>query len=108
MSDSIEQTDTASDFPSGPRPGDRTTTFFDDPVKDHLLRSLVTVTMELSVTRDRLASLEAMLADSGVIAPAALDDFVPDMEAAKSREAHRSKLIEDVLGPLVNRLAHGS
>ncbi|WP_394728700.1 hypothetical protein [Altererythrobacter sp. GH1-8] len=108
MSDSTEQTDTAGEFPSGPRPGDRTTTFFDDPVKDHLLRSLVTVTMELSVTRDRLASLETLLAKSGVVASDAIDAFVPDMESAKVREANRSKLIEDVLGPLVNRLAQSS
>lgn len=98
----------APELPAGPRAGDRETTFFDDPVKDHLLRSLVTVTMELSVTRDRLASLEALLAESGVVSAEALDTRVPDMETARLREAARSKLIEDVLGPLVRRLAKES
>ncbi len=96
----------AQEFPAGPRAGDRETTFFDDPIKDHLLRSLVTVTMELSVTRDRLASLEAVLAENGVIAPDVLDVREPGMEAARLREAARSKLIEDVLGPLVRRLSN--
>ncbi|NVE93470.1 hypothetical protein [Altererythrobacter lutimaris] len=95
----------APDLPVGPRAGDRETTFFDDPVKDHLLRSLVTVTMELSVTRDRLASLEALLKESGVVSADALDTLQPDMETARLREAARSKLIEDVLGPLMRRLA---
>lgn len=94
-----------SEFPAGPRPGDREVTFFDDPVKDHLLRSLVTVTMELSVTRERLASLEALLADSGTVPPGRLDRFEPDMDAAQHREQARQKLIQDVLGPLMRRLS---
>ena len=98
----------AQDFPAGPRRGERETTFFDDPVKDHLLRSLITVTMELSVTRDRLASLEALLIENGTIGPDVLDSTAPDMDTARLREAARSKLIEDVLGPLVRRLANGS
>ncbi|XUU60532.1 hypothetical protein ACRAQ6_13375 [Erythrobacter sp. HA6-11] len=97
-----------SELPAGPRAGERETTFFDDPVKDQLLRSLVTVTMELSVTRDRLASLEALLTESGVVSADALDAREPDMESARVREAARSKLIEDVLGPLVRRLAKES
>lgn len=96
-----------TEFPSGPRPGNRETTFFDDPVKDHLLRSLVTVTMELSVTRERLASLEALLEQCGVVPAQALDLFEPDMAAAQQREQERQKLIQDTLGPLIDRLAKG-
>ena len=105
MSGDISETDADSEFPSGPRPGNRETTFFDDPVKDHLLRALVTVTMELSVTRDRLASLETLLVDEGSISIDTLNSHMPDLATAQAREAERSKLIQDVLGPLVKRLA---
>lgn len=93
------------DFPQGPRPGERHTTFFDDPVKDHLLRGLVTVSMELSVTRERVATLEALLAQAGVIAAGQADAYQPAPEDAAARAQQREKLIESVLGPLLESLA---
>lgn len=89
------------DFPKGPRAGDRNTTFFDDPVKEHLLRGLVTVSMELSVTRDRLATLEAMLVEAGVVEPGKADSYEPTAEDTAQRGEQRQKLIESVLGPLL-------
>ena len=64
--------------------------------------------MELSVTRERLASLEALLADSGALESGALDNFEPDIAASQMREANRQKLIQDILGPLINRLSSES
>ena len=93
------------DLPQGPRPGERITTFFEDPVKELLLRGLITVSMELSVTRDRVATLEALLADAGVIEAGQADTYQPAADDAAQRGANREKLIESVLGPLMESLS---
>ena len=95
----------SGEFPEGPRPGERHTTFFDDPVKEHLLRGLITVSMELSVTRDRVATLEAMLIEAGVIEAGQADAYQPAPQDAAARAGQREKLIESVLGPLVESLS---
>lgn len=77
----------------GPKPGARDTRFFEDPLVDDLLRALATLAMELSVTRDRLAALERATG-------AAVETPDPAAQAA----AHL-KLVQDVFGPLVDRLA---
>jgi hypothetical protein len=92
-------------FPEGPRAGDRKTTFTDDPIKEHLLRGLVTVAMELSVTRERVATLEALLAQNGVVEPDAANAYEPSSEEAGDRAAERERLVEAVLAPLVDTLA---
>lgn len=94
-----------STFPEGPRPGDRHTTFSDDPVKEHLLRGLITVSMELSVTRERLASVETLLAEAGVLDTAKLDRFQPCAPDAAAREEERRRLVEGILAPLVESLS---
>lgn len=96
------------DLPQGPRPGERHTTFFDDPMKEHLLRGLITVSMELSVTRDRVATLEALLAEAGVIEAGRADAYKPAPQDNAARGAAREKLIQDVLGPLVETLSKGA
>jgi hypothetical protein len=95
----------STDLPSGPKPGPRDTAFFEDPMIDHLLRAVVTLTQELSVTRDRLRSLEAMMADAGQLDRAALDHRMVPAEEERQRVAARGRLVSDVLGPMVNRLA---
>ena len=96
---------TSTNLPTGPRPGPQDTAFFDDPMIDHLLRAVGTLTMELSVTRDRLRSPEALMAESGQLAPAALNTRnVPAPEELQRVEA-RTKLVTDVLGPMVSRLS---
>ncbi len=95
----------SEELPQGPRAGERHTTFFDDPIKEHLLRGLITVSMELSVTRERVATLEALLVEAGVIEQGAGDAFAPAGEDAARRAEQRQRLIESVLGPLVESLA---
>ncbi len=95
----------SGEFPQGPRAGERHTTFFDDPMKEHLLRGLITVSMELSVTRERVATLEALLAETGVIAAGQADAYQPAAEDAAARSGQREKLIESVLGPLLESLS---
>ena len=101
----MSEHDASDSFPEGPRPGDRHTTFFDDPVKEHLLRGLITVSMELSVTRERVATLEALLVETGAIKAGQADAYQPALEDATARGEAREKLIESVLGPLLESLA---
>ncbi|MBC7522203.1 MAG: hypothetical protein H7268_14070 [Sandarakinorhabdus sp.] len=96
--------DTAA-FPAGPRPGERDTAFFKDPMIDHLLRAIVTLTMEVSVTRERVRTLEVLLAQGGAIDPAQADQYEPGSEEAADRARQRSKLTEEILGPIVSRLS---
>ncbi len=95
-------------LPAGPRPGERDTAFFPDPMIDHLLRAVVTLAMEVSVSRERVQALEALLAERGLLDPCAVDQHLPDDEEASRRARQRNKLIEDVLGPMVSRLAKGT
>ncbi|AOL23991.1 hypothetical protein Ga0102493_112994 [Erythrobacter litoralis] len=95
-------------LPEGPRAGDRHTTFTDDPVKEHLLRGLVTVAMELSVTRERVATLEALLVENGVLDQGAADAYEPAGEDAGKRAAEREKLVAAILAPIMESLARPS
>ncbi|WP_416908432.1 MAG: hypothetical protein ACMVO5_02070 [Polymorphobacter sp.] len=89
-----------SELPKGPKPGARDTSFFPDPMIDHLLRAVVTLTMELSVTRERLKSLESVAG----IDSHALDSHQLTPQEEQARAAARRQLIEATLGPMVSRL----
>lgn len=93
--------DNSSEFPAGPKPSDRNQSFFDDPIVDDLIRSIVSLTMELSVTRERLQAIELMLEKQGKHD----EGFAPDEEANMQQADDRKKLITDILGPIVERLA---
>lgn len=92
-------------FPAGPKPGERDTAFFQDPMIDHLLRAIVTLTMEVSVSRERIRTLEALLGQSGALDPGSADHYVPGDEEAAFRAQQRSSLIDSILGPIVSRLS---
>lgn len=92
-------------LPAGPKPGERDTAFFDDPIIDHLLRAIVSLTMEISVTRERVRTLEMLLAGSGALAPGQADGHEPGQEEAAFRASQRNRLIADILGPMVSRLS---
>jgi hypothetical protein len=95
-----------SDFPEGPRPAPRDTSFFADPMIDHLLRAVVSLTMELSVTRERLQSVEMTLETLTPFERAKIDALKLPPEVEQSRAQQRRALIEEVLGPMVSRLAN--
>lgn len=99
--------DTAQEtaLPAGPPPGARDVTFLEDPVIDQLLRAVVTLTMELSVTRERLRALEQVLDENGLAAAAKIEELVLTPQEDDARRASREKLIHSILGPVVSRLA---
>lgn len=71
--------------------------YFSDPATDKLLWIALTLMEELSVTRDRLDSVERVLAAKHVLAPDEIDNFVPASAAARQRAARRSAYIERVM-----------
>lgn len=92
------------EFPAGPKPGPRDTTFFDDPVKDGLIRAVITLATELSVTRERMRSLELVLQNSGALSADAIDQLSLETAEEQARAAERGRLIKDLIGPIASRL----
>lgn len=71
--------------------------YFADPATDKLLSMVVTLMGELSVTRDRLDTVEELLQREGVLARDAIDAFLPDGEVARRREHRRAEFTARVL-----------
>ncbi len=71
-------------------------------LKDQLLDSLGRMTFqllsELWITRDRLAVVEQLLADKGVVGPREADDYTPTADFAERLEALRKLMVDNVLG----------
>ena len=87
---------TAAVHPSG-LPHEREQTFFADPAIDRVLDMVMTLAAELHVTRDRLASLEALLVASGALAEGALDGFVPSVDLAKRLDESRCAFVHQLM-----------
>ncbi|MEM7741962.1 MAG: hypothetical protein AAF225_14320 [Pseudomonadota bacterium] len=75
-------------------------TFFDDPTTDVLISTILSLTTELSVTRERLDTLERVLADKGTIGRTDIEAFQADPDAAKERAANRQTLLTSVIGKM--------
>lgn len=95
----------AISLPEGPPAADRHVTFLADPIMDNLLRAVVTLTMELSVTRERLKSLEQVLGDLGQPVTEGIEALALTAEDDAARRAERERLIEAILAPIVKGLA---
>jgi hypothetical protein len=67
---------------SPPSPG-----YFATPELDWMLHVVQAVAEETAVTRERLMSLEALLAQKGVLAAGELDGYRPDAEETRARIA---------------------
>jgi hypothetical protein len=65
--------------------------FLQDPAAERLLAITMALAGELSVTRERLDTLERLLQAQGMLAPEAIDQFAPDAAAQAARhEAGRA------------------
>jgi hypothetical protein len=73
----------------------------DSYLKDELLDNLGRMTFqllsELWITRDRLAVVEQLLADKGVVGPREADDYTPTADVAERLEAMRKLMVDNVL-----------
>jgi len=71
--------------------------YFQDPAVDKLLAMVLTLTQELSVTRDRVDTLERLIEQHGLFDQADLDKFELSDEAMAARSRSRSACIARVL-----------
>ncbi|MET4683374.1 hypothetical protein [Brevundimonas faecalis] len=77
--------------PKPPRP-----TFFEDTANDRLTAIITALTTELAGLTDRVATLEALLNDAGVLAPGAVDHHVLTDEQQAARRARHAALTDRV------------
>ena len=68
---------------------------------DDVARMVVELTSELWILKDRNMILEKLLADAGILAPAAIDSHQPDAELSAALLAERRALTERVLGAVL-------
>jgi hypothetical protein len=71
--------------------------FFKDPAIDQVMTFFIELLTEVSVLRDRLDTLERVLAESGVIVPDAIETHVHDDASEQRRAAERKALLERVM-----------
>ncbi|MEL7197775.1 MAG: hypothetical protein AAGL10_05605 [Pseudomonadota bacterium] len=95
----------ANELLTGPKPGERHTTFLDDPMQDHLLRAVITLAQELSVARERNRSLEQILVSKGFLSSQELDNYKPDVADNQARAAQRNTLVAKLLDPIMGAAA---
>lgn len=75
--------------------GKRPTLFEPDAI-DRLIATNVALTVELSVTRDRLDALERLLVRQGIFADGALDEIEFSKSEEDVRESNRSAYLQRV------------
>ena len=71
--------------------------YFSDPATDKLLWMTLTLMEELSVARDRIDTLERLLARKGVLRLADIEGYEPDAAAASERAARRNAYVERMM-----------
>lgn len=71
--------------------------FHDDPAVDKVLAIAMALAAELSVTRERLDTVERILAGKGLLAQAEIDAWRPDEDAKNERAAMRNDYVRRVL-----------
>lgn len=77
--------------PPTPRP-----TFYDDPASDRLAAIITALTTEVAVLQERLHTLEAVLANHGLVGADAIEDFSPSPEQAAERVQRQQALTDRV------------
>lgn len=73
-------------------------TFFPDPALDRAFGVVMALAQEVWVLRDRLAAMEAQLAERGVLDLERLDQEPHGDERAAEREAFVAHLMQNLLG----------
>ena len=71
--------------------------YFSDPAIDKLLWMTVTLMEELSVTRDRLDTVERLLAKKSVLKASEVDAWRPDPKSALQRDTRRKAFVDRMM-----------
>ncbi|MCC5795451.1 MAG: hypothetical protein JJT85_12080 [Chromatiales bacterium] len=75
--------------------------FCPDPLTERLFGMVLGLATELSVTRQRLDSLERLLAREGTLAAGAVDGYTPDEQVAAERAAELQRALAVIFRPLL-------
>lgn len=92
MSDEIDGIALAGKRARGKRPA-----YFDDPAIDRLLSITMALAGELAVTRERLDTVERLLAAQGVLARETIEEYRPDRDAGYERGLAQRAFIARIL-----------
>ncbi len=71
--------------------------YFSDPAIDKILWATLTLAQELAVTRDRLDTVERLLAGKNVLRSGAVDAYQPPAAVATTRDRDREAFIARIL-----------
>ena len=74
--------------------------FLSHPLLDRLVESVMVLTAELWVERDRRRILEELLKERGILSAADIESYAPAAEQDAERARLRSQLTHRVLGPM--------
>ena len=74
--------------------------YLDDRSIDNLMAMIMTLTQEVSVLRDRLDTMEALLAEKETITLEDIDNFVPSDDLVMQRKERRQLLLKRILLPI--------
>lgn len=72
--------------------------FMASPDADGLARMMMAMLSELWIARDRIAVLESLLEEAGVLPPGAVDQAAPGTDLSDRLEAMRAIMVGNVLG----------
>lgn len=74
--------------------------YLKDPLLDRLARMNMELLSELWIARDRIAVLEEVLGQKGVLEPGEIDRFQPDAAMQARLDGLRDLMVEAVLGSM--------
>ncbi len=86
---------------AGPTPLKRTAKgkkpqYFADPATDKLLSMVLELTQELSVSRDRIDTLERLIDRAGLFPASAVETYLPSPDEAEERATRRAAMLRRV------------
>ena len=79
--------------------------FYEADGVDYLMHMVMVLSQELSVTRDRLDTLEHLVADKGVLDRSEFNEFKPNQECLEEREKNRQALLNNLFSVMAQEAA---
>jgi hypothetical protein len=73
---------------------------YDTAGVDNLMHMVMVLAQELSATRDRLDTLENVLAGKGTMESTDIEGYAPELDVLESREARRQQLMTSLFSVL--------
>ncbi len=82
---------------AGAKPAGKRPWFYDSQEAERVLAITMAVAQELAVARQRIDTLERLLAGKGLLAPGEIDAFSPDTQAATQRALWTQEYLARIL-----------